>query len=81
MPITRWDELVASQNGACAICNHVPDGSRGLRDRRLHVDHNHQTNTVRALLCHQCNVLIGYARECPERLMKAAEYVARSIPP
>lgn len=76
LSLDQWDALIERQGGACAVCGHVPDGSRGKRDNRLHVDHDHKSNMVRALLCHQCNVLIGYAKECPDRLRKAASYVA-----
>lgn len=77
MSLAQWDEMIERQGGACAICSHVPDGSRGKKDIRLHVDHDHVSNAVRSLLCHQCNLLIGHAKECPERLRKAADYVAR----
>jgi hypothetical protein len=43
----------------------------------LAVDHNHKTNAVRELLCHACNVLIGYARENPQILRAACEYLER----
>ena len=74
--LAQWDSMLAKQKGACAICGHVPDGSRGKRDKRLQVDHCHRTGAIRSILCLQCNLLIGHAQECPDRLIKAAEYVA-----
>ena len=45
----RYDELLAAQNGGCAICNAEP------LTRRLHIDHDHATMRLRGLLCHRCN--------------------------
>ncbi len=42
----RYQQMVAAQSGRCAICN---------QRRRLHVDHDHRTGKVRALLCNRCN--------------------------
>jgi phage FluMu protein Com len=68
------DDLVAmldQQDHLCAICRqpHVGKGTR------LHVDHNHQTGKVRALLCSRCNTMLGLASESPERLELAAAYL------
>lgn len=49
----RYDELLASQNGRCAICREPPIS------RRLSVDHDHATNEIRGLLCHKCNRALG----------------------
>lgn len=67
--------LLEAQNHLCAICGngHVGAGTR------LHVDHNHATGAVRALLCGKCNTLIGLADESPERLEHAAAYLRRHI--
>jgi hypothetical protein len=63
-------ELHAQAAGHCAICDRVPDDA-------LHVDHDHATGTVRALLCSSCNLLIGHAGEDPDRLLAAAAYLLR----
>lgn len=44
-----------AQDGLCAICRGVPD------KRGLVVDHCHETDTVRELLCTRCNVVLGHA--------------------
>lgn len=59
--------MVAEQQGRCASC--------GDEVEKFDVDHNHETDRVRALLCHPCNVVIGYAFEDPMRLLKAAIYI------
>lgn len=68
------DQLTAmreAQGDLCAICQqtHVGVGTR------LHVDHNHETGAVRALLCGKCNTLIGLANDSPARLVQAAAYL------
>jgi hypothetical protein len=64
-----YDAMVLSQDGRCAICN--------KETKRLSVDHNHQTNAVRALLCTKCNALLGQADDNPEVLQRAIEYLLR----
>lgn len=67
-----WDEyeqLLVHQDGRCAICDDPPG------QRSLHVDHDHTTGTVRALLCSNCNVAIGAARDNIDLLHKMADYL------
>jgi hypothetical protein len=68
--IEDWNEMYDAQGGKCAIC-----GAFGTRDKGLYVDHSHKTNKVRALLCQNCNALIGHAFELPERLLAAISYL------
>ena len=56
------------QGDACAICGDVGPG---------HLDHDHDTGAVRALLCHRCNLGLGHFRDDPDVLRAAAEYVER----
>lgn len=44
-----YTALLEAQGGHCALCPNTP------KTRRLHVDHDHATGEVRALLCHRCN--------------------------
>ena len=53
--VERYEALLAEQNGLCAICN-----SPAKNGRRLSVDHDHETNEVRGLLCVSCNTGVGY---------------------
>jgi hypothetical protein len=54
----EWDKLYESQQGCCAICgrhqSEVPE------KRRLAVDHNHLTGSIRGLLCTSCNTKLGW---------------------
>lgn len=83
--ITRegYDALLDEQNGVCAICEH-PEKQKDVRYGTplfLAVDHDHNTNKVRGLLCSACNVAIGKMDDDPGRLRKAAEYLERQSPP
>lgn len=65
----RHDALLESQGGVCAICS-----KPGLK---LVVDHDHATGKVRGLLCHHCNVGIGYLRDDIEILASAQTYLSK----
>lgn len=41
------------------------------------VDHDHKINRFRGLLCHPCNLGLGWFRDNPERLRKAAQYIEK----
>jgi len=65
------EELVRAQNGRCAVCG---------TEARLVLDHNHDTGRQREALCHGCNVGLGFMRDDPEVLRKAAGYLERHQP-
>jgi hypothetical protein len=43
----------------------------------LVVDHNHTTNKIRALLCSNCNLILGHAKDNKEILIKLSEYLEK----
>jgi len=49
-----YEEMLREQGGVCGLCLKPPAAKR-----RLAVDHCHQTNRVRGLLCHNCNLRLG----------------------
>ncbi len=67
-----YDRMLAEQGGACAICSSYDPRARG---GNFHVDHNHETGEVRALLCGPCNVAIGMLQEDPQRARNLANYL------
>lgn len=58
LTVEQYEQMYREQNGVCAICAKI-----NLNGRRLSVDHNHNTMKVRALLCSNCNIAIGNAKE------------------
>lgn len=67
--LVRYEAMLDEQNGGCAVCKSKPE------KQRLHVDHDHATGKVRALLCQACNVSIGKMKDSPELLRKLAAYI------
>lgn len=63
----------AKQEGKCAICGNAEPG----RYRKLSIDHDHDTNRPRGLLCAECNAGIGLLKDSSIFLTKAAAYLAR----
>lgn len=67
----EYAEMLARQDGRCAICARIP------RNRRLAVDHDHNTGEVRGLLCFTCNhYVLRYIEGDPIASHNAAIYIA-----
>jgi hypothetical protein len=60
------DAMLEAQGGLCAVCESAP---------AAHVDHDHVTGAVRALLCFNCNGGLGQFKDDPDVLRAAADYV------
>lgn len=67
----EYDRLLEQQDGKCAICG----SSTSYLGHRLAVDHDHQTQVVRGLLCKACNVGIGNLQDNPKLCRLAADYL------
>ena len=64
-----YDRMFEAQRGICKIC-----GKKNGK-RRLVVDHCHNTDKVRGLLCGKCNRGIGYLNDSIELLEAAIRYL------
>lgn len=69
--LAEYDDMLESQAGGCAICGATPEEN----GKRLCVDHDHETDEVRGLLCNGCNVGLGRFLDNPALLRSAANYV------
>jgi len=56
-----------AQNGKCKIC--------GKKQERLFVDHDHETNETRGLLCNNCNTGLGMFKDNKNNLLSAIKYL------
>lgn len=70
--LESYNAVLAAQGGVCAICR---THKRTTRSGRLFVDHNHQTGEVRALLCHGCNMALGFLCDNADMLRRSAAYL------
>lgn len=70
----EYKKLLKSQNGRCAICNRKPS-----KKRRLAVDHNHETQWIRGLLCWRCNDVLGRVKDDTQLLSCFISYI--ELPP
>ena len=65
----EYGQLLEKQNHKCAICDVANTQSR------LSIDHNHKTQEIRGLLCHDCNSGIASFEENRQYLMRAIIYL------
>jgi hypothetical protein len=63
--------LRAEKGGYCDICGIHEDE----KTRQHAIDHCHTTGAIRGLLCHSCNVGIGYFKDDPTLLESAINYI------
>ena len=72
--LEEYNQMFADQNGSCAIC---PATEAGGKHNVFVVDHCHATGKVRSLLCKNCNILLGIAKDQPEYLGKLMSYLIK----
>jgi len=72
----QYDKMFEDQKNLCDICCRPETRKNRSGDvARLTVDHCHETNNVRALLCHGCNTGLGKFEDDVERLFRAIAYL------
>lgn len=68
--------ILVEQDNKCKLCEKP---FQGLNGRDVHVDHCHETNKVRGILCMPCNVALGMLGDNEEGLTRALNYVKGKI--
>lgn len=93
--VADYERMYATQNGKCAICGASKPSRGGTKPgvkRRngwsektrecFPVDHDHVTGKVRGLICHACNIGLGWFSDDPDALAawaaKAVEYLRKA---
>ena len=73
------DQMLEDQNQSCAICSKDVSFQQGkaLSSNSAVVDHCHETDTVREILCGQCNVMLGFAKDDPSILKLGIAYLKK----
>ncbi len=69
--IEQYDQVLASQQGKCAICK------GGTSKRHFAVDHNHKNGNVRGLLCARCNTGLARFMDDITNIRRAVRYLKR----
>ena len=71
-----YERMFAAQGGKCAICNNseVRTHSKTKQVMRLSVDHCHSSGKIRGLLCHRCNLFVGFLEE-GDYYIEATHYI------
>lgn len=64
--IKDYENLLNKQNNKCLICG---------EEKSLYVDHDHKTGKIRGLICHACNLGLGFFRDNINRLNQAISYL------
>lgn len=69
-----FDELYTRQEGRCSICGRHQSELKTT----LGIDHNHDTDEIRGLLCRRCNSGIMLFSEDAELCLRAYQYLRKS---
>lgn len=59
-------KLIENPVGNCEICG---------TETQLFVDHCHNTNKYRGLICRNCNLMLGYAKDNINTLLSGVQYL------
>lgn len=69
----EYNAILERQGGRCGICRTDDPGAKGWA-----IDHCHESELVRGVLCGRCNSGIGLLRDDHRVIAAAAEYVKRN---
>ena|SRR3990167_3853363 len=68
--VEQYNQLFVDQKGLCAIC-------KEQSEKRLCVDHEHDTGRIRGLLCRACNSGLGHFKENTNNFLNAIKYLTK----
>lgn len=66
---SEFDFLMLKQGFECPICN------KQLHSGNSHIDHNHDNEFTRGILCSECNTGLGKFKDDPDILDSAYRYL------
>lgn len=72
LSINEYNKKSELQSHACAICKQICSTGR-----KLAIDHNHKTNVIRDLLCHNCNIALGLLNEDETIIQNMLDYLKK----
>ena len=71
--VEDFERMVEVRANRCDICKRTPEEVGD--NRRLSVDHCHNTGKIRGLLCRWCNTAIGQLQDSVEVMENAVQYM------
>lgn len=75
LSIEDYNNLLIKQENRCLICG---ISFNNMKNRLIHIDHDHKTNKVRGILCNKCNCLLGCANDDILILLNSIKYLERN---
>jgi len=75
--ITTAEYVALYRDAVCEICGATESMVVGNISARLVIDHDHKTGRIRGILCHSCNLMIGWGDDNPALLREGANYLER----
>lgn len=71
--LEQWDAIFESQDKKCGnpLCPRTDPGD----DHKWHLDHDHETDEIRGIICYWCNIGIGMFGDSVDRLQGAVDYL------
>ena len=82
------DAMLRDQDDRCAACNspvYFKNGNHSgavagkMGNHYACVDHNHDTGSVRGILCGRCNIILGHVRDNQRILLDLARYLSNHM--
>lgn len=67
--LEEWSQILQKQNNKCMICKDP------LTFKLIPVDHSHTSGKIRGILCNFCNRGLGWFKDSPDVLRRAANYL------
>lgn len=74
----EYNFRIIAQENKCILCEKEFNHSTWCGDSPV-VDHCHTHGHVRGILCNECNRGLGYFKDSPKALIKAAEYLTGEL--
>lgn len=70
----EYEKMLTDRNYKCDICEYIqPENATKMQN--LYIDHCHNTNKVRGLLCFRCNSALGYLKDDIKILENTIKYL------
>ena len=69
----QFNQMLVDQNNMCKICS-----TEFKSTKDTHIDHCHDTNIVRGLLCNNCNLALGQFNDNTDNMDNAIKYLQNS---